>query len=74
MVSMNNVGLSDDELTLTVSSLVATITDYEMHIENNGKDSLDHTSLKSLEEMKTLYKELEACIFRTFTRAFFLFT
>ena len=63
MVSMNNVGLTDDELTLIVTSLVTTITGYEMHIENNGKDSLDHISLKSLEEMKILYKELEAKYF-----------
>lgn len=56
---MNDVKLTDDELALIATSLIAIIVSYEKQVERNGKDSLDCENIKSIEAMKLLYEKLD---------------
>ena len=57
---MNNVELTDDELSLILTSLQITIANSKKYIERNGKEHLDNITLEALEEMKILFGKIES--------------
>lgn len=54
----NNLNLTDDELTLIVSSLQITIMGHEKYIQTNGDEKLDFKTIEAIKEMKKLYERL----------------
>ncbi|MEX3743559.1 hypothetical protein [Lysinibacillus xylanilyticus] len=57
---MNIVKLTDDELSLIVTSMEIAIVGSEKYIECNGEGHLDNVTLEALEEMKIIYKKIES--------------
>lgn len=60
MDKMNNVELTDDELSVIVTALQYTITGFNKYVDKKGKDSLDSATLQAVEEMKALHKKIES--------------
>lgn len=57
---INKVALTDDELSLIMTSLQSTINSYDNYINQNGKEKLDLVTLQALEDMKALYNKIES--------------
>ncbi|QPQ35885.1 hypothetical protein [Lysinibacillus sp. JNUCC-52] len=60
---MNNIELTDDELSVIMTSLQYTMNGFNIFIDKNGKDSLDSLTLQAVKEMKILYEKLESKYF-----------
>lgn len=56
---MNNVELTDDEISLIVTSLITSIASAQTYIQNYGQDKLDDSTQSAFEDMKELLDKLE---------------
>lgn len=54
----NKVELSDDELSLVVTSLLMTISGYEKYIQENRESNLDIQTKEVIKDTKILYERL----------------
>lgn len=54
----NNVNLTDDELSVIMTSLQMSIMSYEKYKEQNGGSNLDFNTRQAVQEMKKLYEKL----------------
>lgn len=63
MINVNQLELTDDELSLIVTSLITTLAGYEGYVKHHGKESLDCETLEAIDDMTTLYKKLDSKYF-----------
>lgn len=55
----NNLTLTDDELSVVMTSLQLTIMGYEKYVDENGKASVDIQTRDAYEDTKKLYTKLK---------------
>jgi hypothetical protein len=56
---MNNLTLTDNELSVIITSLQMSLMSYERFIAENGENRLDIATKNTINEMKELFNRLE---------------